>query len=75
MASANHERGFHFSMKSLLIALTIACLVLAIPGGYVLLLAGGAWFLLATAITLVLIRYRAGISRLLSGTPSDDRSE
>jgi len=54
-------------MRTLMIFITVACVVLAFPGGYVLLVVGTIWMLLGTVIVWVLLIFRATIYRFLSG--------
>ncbi len=67
MTTANHNRDMQFSLRTLLAIITVACMILAIPGGYVLLETGTAWMLLGAAIVWVLMIFRSPLDRFLSG--------
>jgi hypothetical protein len=67
MKDVPSKTGLQFSLWELMVIITIACLVLALPAGYVLLAVGLAWLLLAAAITGLLWLLRAPINRFLAG--------
>jgi len=64
-ANSKHDR--QFSLWTLMKVVTVFCVVLAFPQGYVLLVIGTAWMLLGWAILWFLIAFQTPIYRLLSG--------
>ena len=68
MKPVEPNNDLQFSMKTLLGVVTLACIVLAIPGGYVLLIVGTVWLLIGTSITKVMLIFRVQIYRFLSGS-------
>ncbi len=75
MTTADSSNGLQFSMKTLLGIITLACVVLAIPGGYVLLVVGTVWMLIGAALVRVLIIFRVQIYRFLSGLKIADKGK
>ena len=67
MAETEPKSELRFSMRTLLVVVTVACLVFALPGGYVLIIFGTAWALIGAAILGVLLKFRGPIYRLLAG--------
>ncbi len=67
MTAAKSKNYLQFSMRTLMAIMTVACVVLALPGGYVLLAVGIVWMLIGAAIVWVLMTFRAPIYRFLSG--------
>lgn len=72
MTSARPHGRIRFSMKSLMIIFTVACLVLAIPKGYVLLITVFAQTIVVVATAKLLLVYNKPICRLLSGKSKSD---
>ena len=75
MTSTKSKNGLQFSMRALMAIVTVACVVLALPGGYVLLAVGTVWMLIGAAITWVLTIFRAPIYRFLSGVKPDGKGK
>ena len=75
MATQRNDVEFRFSMRALLIALTVACVILAFPSGYLLLLVGMGWFLLQAGIIWFLVKFRTPIYRVLQGNKKFKESE
>ncbi|MCA9235331.1 MAG: hypothetical protein KDA44_07655 [Planctomycetales bacterium] len=75
MATARPDSGFRFSMKSLIVALTVASVVFAMPQGYILVLTAAAWILIGAILVGILLRYRTRIYRLLAGAPAQQHRE
>ena len=67
MTATKSKNGLRFSMRALMVIVTVACVVFALPGGYVLLALGTVWMLVGAAILWVLMILRAPIYRFLSG--------
>jgi hypothetical protein len=59
--------GRQFSLRSLMIGVTIACVVLAMPQGWLLLTVGMAWTLLAGLIAWPLVAFYGPIYRWIAG--------
>jgi len=62
-------------MRALMVIVTITCVVLALPEGYVLLAVVTAWMLVGAAIIIVLMIFQAPIYRFLSGGKLKDKGE
>lgn len=73
MTPTKPKNGLQFSLRALMVIVTIACIVLAFPEGYVLLAAVTAWMLVGAAIIIVLMIFQAPIYRLLSGLKRKDK--
>ena len=67
MAETEPNSELRFSMRTLLVVMTVACLVFALPGGYMLIIFGTAWALVGAAILGLLLKYHVPIYRLLAG--------
>lgn len=72
MAAASSRNRLQFSMKALLAIFTLTCVILAIPGGFVLLIVGTLWWLIGAALVTVLMFFKAKIYRFLSGLRNAD---
>ena len=72
MTAAMSNNGLRFSMKALLGIIALACVVLAIPGGYVLLVVGTVWLLIGAALAKVMMIFKTPIFRALSGLESQE---
>ncbi len=75
MTSDTPNNGLQFSLRAMMAIITVACLILAFPGGYVLLAAGTIWMLIGATIIWVLMIFRAPIYRLLSGVNPDENGK
>ena len=75
MATARPDGGFRFSMKSLIVALTVASFVFAMPQGYILALTAAAWILIGAILVGILLRCKTRIYRLLAGAPAQQHRE
>ena len=75
MTAAKSSNGLQFSMKALLGIITLACIVLAIPGGYVLLVVGTVWLLVGAALVRVLMISNVPIYRFLSGLKIEENGK
>ena len=60
--------GQQFTLWTLLGLVTIVCVILAMPQGYVLLATLGFWILLGAVILSLLVLFQAPLFFLLSGT-------
>ncbi len=67
MTDASADDCVRFSMKSLMLLITIMCVVLALPGGYVLLAVACIWLVLVAAVASLLIVFSKTINRWLAG--------
>jgi len=72
---AKSKHDLQFSLRTLMVIITAACVILAFPAGYVLLSIGVVWMLLGTAIVRVLLIFRAPIYRFLSGVKMEEKEE
>jgi len=55
-----------------MVIITIACVVFALPGGYVLFVVGTVWMLMQAAIIWVLMIFRRPIYGFLSGVKLEE---
>ncbi len=67
MTANESKNHLQFSLWTLMAIMTVACVILAIPGGYVLLAVGTVWMLIGATIVWGLMRFQAPIYRFLSG--------
>ena len=75
MKKNDSNSELQFSVRGLLILVTVACVVLAFPGGYVLVVIAAVWMLVGAAIAWVLMKFRRPLYRLLSGVRVDERDQ
>lgn len=75
MPGVTSSNRLQFSMNALLGIVTLICVVLAIPGGYVLLVVGIVWMLIGAALVMVLMIFRVQIYRFLSGLKNADEGK
>jgi glycerol-3-phosphate acyltransferase PlsY len=75
MTEAKPEYKLQFSLRALLTVTTVTCIVLALPSGYLLLAVGVIWMMLGVAISMVLLRFRAPIYRILSGAKLKEKDK
>jgi hypothetical protein len=72
MTAVKTKTGLQFSLRTLMVIITVACVVLALPRGYVLLAVGVVWALVAAAVTWVLMLCRRPIYHVVSGVKLDE---
>ncbi len=68
MNDTDQDNGVRFSMKSLMILITIVCGVLALPGGHELIAVMCIWSVLVAAVASLLIIFSKTINRLIAGS-------
>ncbi len=73
MTAAKFKIYPQFSMRTLMVFITVACVFFALPGGYVVLVVGTVWMLIGAAIVPALMKFRAPIYRFLSGVKLEER--
>ncbi len=73
MTATKSKNNLQFSMRTLMAIITVACVVFALPGGYVLLVVGTVWMLIGAALVRVLMIFRTPIDRFLSGAKLEEK--
>ncbi len=75
MPPAKSKNSLQFSMRTLMAMITVVCVVLALPAGYVLLAVVTVWMLIGAAMIWVLMVFRAPISHFLSGVKVNQKDK
>jgi len=65
--AAKPNQNRQFSLRSLMILVTIVCITLAFPSGHLLLGVITLWLILGSGIVLILFSIRHPLYRFLSG--------